>query len=120
MSERMCTKCIQTSVAAVWNGDLCPRCGFQNGEKQAVVHSSTSISSVKPSIILTLSSLGWILFAMTGLAGLFLMAQNGGGIFGASLIIAGVFQLCIFLGFSAIIDQLHQINMNTSTSDEDE
>jgi hypothetical protein len=88
--------------------------------------SDTSLSSEittkvsrPPAIIEILSLLGWILFAMTGLAGVFLITQDGGGIFGASLIIAGVFQLSIFLGFSAIIDQLYQINQNTSQSDED-
>ena len=35
MLERTCTKCIQPSKAAVWNGDLCPRCGFQNNDGQA-------------------------------------------------------------------------------------
>jgi hypothetical protein len=71
----------------------------------------------KPSIIDTLSTLGWVLFAMTGLSGLLLISQDGGGILGVSLIIAGVFQLSIFLGFSAIIDQLYKINVNTSKSD---
>ena len=64
-----------------------------------------------------LSILGWILFAMTGLSGVFLISQDGGGILGVSLIIAGVFQLSIFLGFSAIIDQLYKINVNTSKPD---
>lgn len=35
MSERTCTNCLQTSLTAVWNGDLCPRCGFHNDEKAA-------------------------------------------------------------------------------------
>ena len=73
--------------------------------------------TTKPSIIELLSTLGWVLFALTGLIGLFLIAQDGGGILGVSLIIAGVFQLSIFLGFSAIIDQLYQINVNTSKPD---
>ena len=73
--------------------------------------------TTKPSIIGLLSTLGWVLFALTGLIGLFLIAQDGGGILGVSLIIAGVFQLSIFLGFSAIIDQLYQINVNTSKPD---
>ena len=119
MSKRTCTKCIQTSVAAVWNGDLCPRCGWQNGDEQAVVRPSTSMLINKPSIIATLSTLGWGLFAIMGLGGLILMKQDGGEILGVSLIVAGVLQLSIFLGFSAIIDQLHQINLNTSISDED-
>jgi hypothetical protein len=70
--------------------------------------------TTKPSIIELLSTLGWVLFAMTGLSGVFLISQDGGGILGVSLIIAGVFQLSIFLGFSAIIDQLYKINVNTS------
>jgi hypothetical protein len=73
--------------------------------------------TTKPSIIELLSTLGWVLFALTGLIGLFLIAQDGGGILGVSLIIAGVFQLSIFLGFSAIIDQLYKINVNTSKPD---
>jgi hypothetical protein len=75
------------------------------------------MTNSKPSIIDTLSTLGWVLFALTGLSGLFLLNQDGGGILGVSLIIAGVFQLSIFLGFSAIIDQLYKINVNTSKSD---
>ena len=73
--------------------------------------------TTKPSIIELLSTLGWVLFALTGLSGLFLLNQDGGGILGVSLIIAGVFQLSIFLGFSAIIDQLYKINVNTSKPD---
>jgi len=73
--------------------------------------------TAKPSIIDILSTLGIVLFVMTGLSGLFLIAQDGGGILGVSLIIAGVFQLSIFLGFSAIIDQLYKINVNTAKSD---
>ena len=73
--------------------------------------------TTKPSIIELLSTLGWALFAMMGLSGLFLISQDGGGILGVSLIIAGFFQLSIFLGFSAIIDQLYQINVNTSKPD---
>ena len=76
--------------------------------------------TTKPSIIELLSTLGWVLFAMTGLSGVFLISQDGGGILGVSLIIAGVFQLSIFLGFSAIIDQLYKINVNTSQSDMDD
>lgn len=119
MSKRTCTKCIQTSVAAVWNGDLCPRCGWQNGDEQAVVLPSTSMSITKPSIIATLSTLGWGLFAIMGLGGLFILNQDGGEILGVSLIVAGVFELSIFSGFSAIIDQLHKINVNTSQSNKD-
>jgi|TARA_B110000208_G_scaffold52054_1_gene68372 hypothetical protein len=70
--------------------------------------------TTKPSIIELLSTLGWVLFALTGLSGLFLLNQDGGGILGVSLIIAGFFQLSIFLGFSAIIDQLYKINVNTT------
>ncbi len=118
MSERTCNKCFVSSMTDAWNKSLCPLCGFDNSGGYA--HSASPTVSTKPSIIATLSTLGWILFAMTGLSGLFLMTQNGGGIFGASLIIAGVFQLSIFLGFSAIIDQLYQINQNTSLSDKDD
>ena len=73
--------------------------------------------TTKPSIIELLSTLGWVLFALTGLSGLFLLNQDGGGILGVSLIIAGFFQLSIFLGFSAIIDQLYKINVNTTKPD---
>jgi len=71
----------------------------------------------EPSIILTLSALGWCLFTMMGFAGIFFISQDGGGIIGFSVIIAGFFQLSIFLGFSAIIDQLYKINVNTSKPD---
>ena len=30
MSERTCTVCMQASVGAIWNGDLCPRCGLKS------------------------------------------------------------------------------------------
>jgi len=124
MSERTCISCNKSSKVAVWNSGLCPRCGFQNNDEWGDLQTRESTnahhkSPSKPSIIDTLSALGWILFAMTGLSGVFLITQDGGGIFGASLIIAGVFQLSIFLGFSAIIDQLYQINQNTSQSDKD-
>ena len=115
MSERTCNKCFVSSTTDVWIESLCPLCGFDNSGGYA--HPSSSTESTKPSIIATLSTLGWLLFAMTGLSGVFLITQDGGGIFGASLIIAGVFQLSIFLGFSAIIDQLYQINVNTSKPD---
>ena len=91
--------------------------------QSATVTSSPILNinkTTKPSIIDTLSALGWILFAMTGLSGLFLISQDGAGILGVSLIVAGVFQLSIFLGFSAIIDQLYKINVNTSQSDMDD
>jgi hypothetical protein len=77
----------------------------------------TSSLTHKPSIIDTLSALGWLVFVISGLSGIFYIFLDGGGIFGVSLIIAGVFQLSIFLGFSAIIDQLYKINVNTSKSD---
>jgi hypothetical protein len=80
-------------------------------------HTHNINKTTKPSIIGLLSTLGWVLFVMTGLIGLFLIAQDGGGILGVSLIIAGIFQLSIFLGFSAIIDQLYKINVNTSKPD---
>ena len=122
MSERTCISCNKSSKVAVWSRGLCPRCGFQNNDESGELQTRESTnahqkSSSKPSIIDTLSTLGWVLFAMTGLSGLFLIAQDGGGILGASLIIAGVFQLSIFLGFSAIIDQLYKINVNTSKPD---
>jgi hypothetical protein len=40
-----------------------------------------------------------------------------GAILGIALIVSGVFQLSIFLGFSAIIDQLYKINVNTAKPD---
>jgi hypothetical protein len=122
MSERTCTKCIQPSKAAVWNGDLCPRCGFQNNDESGELQTRESANahqknSSKPSIIDTLSALGWFVLVISGLSGIFYIFQDGGGIFGVSLITAGVFQLSIFLGFSAIIDQLYKINVNTSKPD---
>ena len=117
MSERTCNKCFVSSTTDVWIESLCPLCGFDNSGGYA--HPSSSTESTKPSIIATLSTLGWGLFAIMGLGGLILMKQDGGEILGVSLIVAGVLQLSIFLGFSAIIDQLHQINLNTSILDED-
>jgi len=84
---------------------------------EAIEVNHDAVCGTEPSTIELLSVLGWLLFAMMGLSGLFLIFQDGGGIFGVSLIIAGVFQLSIFLGFSAIIDQLYKINVNTSSSD---
>jgi hypothetical protein len=55
-----------------------------------------------------------------GLGGLLILNQDGGEILGVSLIVAGVFELSIFSGFSAIIDQLHKINVNTSQSNKDD
>jgi uncharacterized protein YbjQ (UPF0145 family) len=47
MSKRTCTKCIQTSVAAVWNGDLCPRCGFKNDDGKAAAALEASKEQIK-------------------------------------------------------------------------
>jgi uncharacterized protein YbjQ (UPF0145 family) len=47
MSKRTCTKCIQTSVAAVWNGDLCPRCGFKNDDGKAAAALEASKEQTK-------------------------------------------------------------------------
>lgn len=80
----------------------------------SVQTSSIQNSADKPSIIGVLAGLGWLLFIVLGLSGLQLIDQNESGSLGLALIIGGVFQLSIFLGFSAIIDQLYQINLNTS------
>ena len=117
METSKCEICGGTFPIRFINNNVCHHCSTQSGD---YANPSSSTESTKPSIIATLSTLGWLLFAMTGLSGVFLISQNGGGIFGASLIIAGVFQLSIFLGFSAIIDQLYQINQNTSQSDKDD
>jgi hypothetical protein len=82
--------------------------------------AAIEVTSTKPSIIVVLSALGWCLFVIMALGGLFFINQDDGGIFGMSVIIAGVFQLSIFLGFSAIIDQLYKINVNTSLSAKDD
>ena len=116
METSKCEVCGGTFPIRFINNNVCHHCPTQSGD---YANPSSSTISSKPPIIVTLATLGWFLFAMTGLAGVFLITQDGGGIFGASLIIAGVFQLSIFLGFSAIIDQLYQINQNTSQSDED-
>ena len=109
---RHCGICKTISPGGIWEDGKCPICKNATGSSTVV-----SVTDSKPSIIDTLSTLGWVLFAMTGLSGVFLISQDGGGILGVSLIIAGVFQLSIFLGFSAIIDQLYKINVNTSKPD---
>jgi hypothetical protein len=116
---RQCKQCFSSSVASSWKDGACPECSYNSATATATASVSVSsrMTNSKPSIIDTLSTLGWVLFALTGLSGLFLLNQDGGGILGVSLIIAGVFQLSIFLGFSAIIDQLYKINVNTSKSD---
>lgn len=127
--QRLCQKCINGSVAKSWRDGACPLCGHKAEAtsliSQAVEAEASSLAveaevkhnPSKPEIISMLSILGWVLFAMAGLSGLALLNQDGGGILGVSLIIAGVFQLSIFLGFSAIIDQLYKINVNTAKSD---
>ncbi len=95
-------------------------------ESKIISHTSNEMTEVnhgeskgsEPAIIFTLSALGWCLFGMMGFAGIFFISQDGGGIIGFSVIIGGIFQLCIFLGFSAIISQLYQINQNTTKSEE--
>ena len=95
-------------------------------ESKIISHTSNEMTEVnhgeskgsEPAIIFTLSALGWCLFTMMGFAGVFFISQDGGGIIGFSVIIGGIFQLCIFLGFSAIISQLYQINQNTTKSEE--
>ena len=114
---RQCKQCFSSSVASSWKDGACPECSYNSATASVSVSVSARMTRSKPSIIDTLSTLGWILFAMTGLSGLLLISQDGGGILGVSLIIAGVFQLSIFLGFSAIIDQLYKINVNTSKPD---
>ena len=126
--NRHCDNCGANRLAKIWLNGACPQCGL-SAQSATVTSSSAQSATVtsspthninkttKPSIIELLSTLGWCLFAMTGLSGVFLISQDGGGILGVSLIIAGVFQLSIFLGFSAIIDQLYKINVNTSKPD---
>ena len=118
---RQCKQCFSSSVASSWKDGACPECSYNSATATATASASASVSArmtkSKPSIIDTLSTLGWVLFAMTGLSGLLLISQDGGGILGVSLIIAGVFQLSIFLGLSVIIDQLYKINVNTSKPD---
>ena len=115
--QRLCQKCINGTVAKSWRDGACPLCGHKAEASSLAVEAEVKHNPSKPEIISMLSILGWILFAMTGLSGVFLISQDGGGILGVSLIIAGFFQLSIFLGFSAIIDQLYKINVNTAKSD---
>jgi hypothetical protein len=115
--NRHCNNCGANRLAKIWLNGACPECATESVPTTATARVRVSGTNSKPSIIDTLSTLGWVLFAMTGLSGLFLLNQDGGGILGVSLIIAGVFQLSIFLGFSAIIDQLYKINVNTSKPD---
>ena len=115
--NRHCDNCGANRLAKIWSNGACPECASESVPTVATATARVRASNSKPSIIDTLSTLGWILFAMTGLSGVFLISQDGGGILGVSLIIAGIFQLSVFLGFSAIIDQLYKINVNTSKSD---
>jgi hypothetical protein len=119
MTEGICKNCKGALAIDAWGKSICPTCGRTTKTKTNNLEqqNNTIDNTTNPSIIALLSTLGWILFAMTGLSGVFLISQDGGGILGVSLIIAGVFQLSIFLGFSAIIDQLYKINVNTSKSD---
>ena len=115
--NRHCDNCGANRLAKIWLNGACPECTLESVPTTTTATARVRATNSKPSIIDTLSTLGWVLFAMTGLSGVFLISQDGGGILGVSLIIAGVFQLSIFLGFSAIIDQLYQINVNTSKPD---
>ena len=47
MSERTCTNCLQTSLIAVWNRDLCPRCGFKNDDEKAAMALEASKEQTK-------------------------------------------------------------------------
>lgn len=118
---RLCTHCGKSTVAKSWVDCVCPLCG-ESSESTGFVAVSERIKGTnpKPSIIEVLSTLGWVLFILMGMSGLYLMVQDGGEILGLTLIIAGVFEVSILLGFSAIVDQLYQINKNTSSSDEDD
>ena len=77
----------------------------------------TSSLTHKPLIIVLLSALGWVLFLMMGFIGLWFIDEGVDGRIAVALIIGGVLQLLIFLGLSAIIDQLYKINVNTSKPD---
>ena len=123
---RFCAECNKSTLAKFWRDCLCPLCGATGagsgtstgtGSGTSTGTASVRATNSKPSIIDTLLTLGWFVFVMSGLSGIFFISQDGGGILGVSLIIAGVFQLSIFLGFSAIIDQLYKINVNTSKPD---
>lgn len=119
--NRHCDNCGANRLAKIWLNGACPECAPEavptTTTTTATATARVRATNSKPSIIDTLLTLGWCLFAMAGLSGLALLNQDGGGILGVSLIIAGVFQLSIFLGFSAIIDQLYKINVNTAKSD---
>ena len=130
--QRLCQKCINGTVAKSWRDGACPLCGHKAEAtsliSQAVeaevsslaVEAEVKHNPSKPEIISMLSILGWILFAMSVWYGWFVTSQDGDGVLGLSSLIAGVFMLSIFLGFSAIIDQLHKINVNTSQSNKDD
>ena len=115
--QRLCQKCINGTVAKSWRDGACPLCGHKAEASSLAVEAEVKHNPSKPEIISMLSILGWFVFVISGLSGIFYIFQDGGGIFGVSLITAGVFQLSIFLGFSAIIDQLYKINVNTSKPD---
>lgn len=123
-NNRHCDNCGANRLAKIWLNGACPECASEavptTTTTTATATARVRATNSKPSIIDTLSTLGWCLFAIMGLGGLFILNQDDGEILGVSLIVAGVFELSIFSGFSAIIDQLHKINVNTSQSNKDD
>ena len=123
---RRCSDCQNNSVASTWEDGACPRCtmkstsGMAYGDHDShMTHGEVTdlrATNSKPQIIGTLSTLGWMLFALMVLSGIIALGSEM-GVLGIALIVSGVFQLSIFLGFSAIIDQLYKINVNTSKPD---
>ena len=65
-----------------------------------------------PGIIDLLIVVGWVLFIVTCIVALFAGSQLN-AIIGFAVAFAGAVQLLTFLGFSAIIEQLYNINKNT-------
>jgi hypothetical protein len=116
--NRHCKACGSNRLAKMWIDGSCLNCGVASVPDGAIVNViRNDNANVKPQIIDHLANLGWILFAVSGLCGIMVIAQEMGAILGIALIVSGVFQLSIFLGFSAIIDQLYKINVNTSKPD---
>ena len=107
--NRHCENYGANRLAKIWKNAACPECAPESvtSVQGPSLLTSNINKTTKPSIIETLSTLGWCLFAMMGFVGLFFMSQYGGGVIGVAIIIGGVFQVSIFLGFSAIIDQLY-------------
>ena len=120
-ADRRCESCYQITPEKRWEDGKCPACKMVTSFTSVnfyVGSATVSSTNSKPQIIETLSALGWVLFGLMVVSGIIALGRDMGVVLGIALIVSGVFQLAIFLGFSAIIDQLYKINVNTSKSED--